>query len=147
MTAGIAYGDGATKRTITTAAYGDGATKRTLTAIFYGDGVTVRQVFNTYTPMTVTVADVSGATSVGVSNDLIGTANINVSDGQPPFTYSTVYKSGASFTVSNATNAGPGFSRAGNPPAGTQSGIFTATVTDATGASVSKDFTVTDTRS
>lgn len=99
-----------------------------------------------YVPMTVTVANVQGATQVGVSNDLIGTATINVSGGQSPFTYSTVYKSGASFTISNATTSHPQFNRAGNPPGGTVSGTYTATVTDATSASVSKDFTVTDSR-
>lgn len=105
------------------------------------------KIYSAYTPMTVTVANVIGDTTVGVSNDLIGTAAINVSGGQAPFTYLTVYKSGTSFTLSNATGAGPQFRRAGNPPAGTLSGIFTATVTDGTGASVSKDFTVTDNRS
>lgn len=145
--AGITYRDGGTNRSISAVTYQDGATKRTIKAIWYGDGATKRQVFSASAPMNVTVANVSGATSVGVSNDFIGSATINVGGGQSPFTYSTVYKSGASFTISNSAGAGPGFSRAGNPPAGTQSGTFTATVTDATGASVSKDFTVTDTRS
>jgi hypothetical protein len=100
-----------------------------------------------YTSMTVTVANVSGDTLVGVSNGLIGTTTINVSAGQSPFTYSTVYKSGASFTITNATTNHPQFNRPGDPGAGTVSGTYTATVTDATGASVSKDFTVTDARS
>lgn len=104
-------------------------------------------VWNAYTPMTVTVANVSGSTRVGVNGDLIGTATINVSGGQSPFTYSTVYKFGASFTISNATTSHPQFNRPGNPGSGIVSGTYTATVTDATGASVSKDFTVTDERS
>jgi len=145
--AGITYRDGGTSRAISAVTYQDGATKRTIKAIWYGDGSTKRQVFSSYTPMNVTVADVSGSTLVGVSNDTIGVAAINVSGGQSPFTYSTVFKSGTSFTISNATTASPRFNRAGNPPAGTVSGTFTATVTDATGASVSKDFTVTDYRS
>jgi hypothetical protein len=99
-----------------------------------------------YVPMTVTVANVSGATTVGVSNDTIGSAAVNVSNGQSPFTYSTVHKSGTSFTISSATTNHPTFIRAGNPTAGSVSGIYTVTVTDATSASVSKDFTVTDNR-
>lgn len=144
--AGITYRDGGTNRAISAVTYQDGATKRTIKAIWYGDGATKRQVFSSYTPMAVTVADVNGNTTAGVTNDTIGIAAINVTGGSSPFTYSTVYKSGTSFTLSNASTASPRFNRAGNPPAGTVSGTYTATVTDATGASASKDFTVTDDR-
>lgn len=94
----------------------------------------------------MSVSNVTGATVSGFSNQLIGSAFINTSGGTPPYTYSTVFKSGSSFTLSNASGQGPSFTRAGNPPAGSTVGVYTATANDSAGGSISQDFTVTDNR-
>jgi hypothetical protein len=91
-------------------------------------------------------APVTGATTVGVSNDFIGGGSIFASGGTPPYSYNTVFKSGTSFTLSSATSVNPQFRRPGNPPASSVSGIYTATVTDSVLATQSQDFTVTDNR-
>jgi hypothetical protein len=95
----------------------------------------------------MSISNVTGSTTVGVSNDLVGSGFISVSGGTPPYTYNTVFKSGSTFTLSSATTIAPTFRRAGNPPAGNISGIYTASVTDAAATVKSQDFTVTDNRS
>lgn len=100
----------------------------------------------TYVPMTLSIDDVYGATRVGISNDLIGSSYANVANGTAPYTFSTIFVSGASFTISGTSSQTPSFHRAGNPPATFANGYYQTTVTDATGATISKQFQVVDDR-
>ena len=99
-----------------------------------------------YVPMSGNVPNVTGATNSGVSNDTIGSAFVSVFNGQPPYTYLTSFVSGSNFGINNATTTGPTFIRSGRPPAGSASGNFQTLVTDATGATITLPFTVTDNR-
>jgi hypothetical protein len=99
------------------------------------------------TALAMSASPVTGSTSVGISNDLIGNGSIFASGGTPPYTYNTVFQSGTSFTLSSATTASPQFRRLGNPPASNVTGTYRATVTDAVSASAFQDFVVTDNRS
>lgn len=100
----------------------------------------------TYVPLAVSVGDVYGATSVGVSNDYIGNAFINVSGGTPPYTYLTAYVSGTVLNLTNATTQSPQFNEPGRPPnPGTTNAVYKATVTDNTGAQQAVNFGVHNT--
>lgn len=155
MTAQIAYGDGATKRTIAAVAYGDGATKRVLKAIFYGDGATVRQVFNAYTPITL-----SGPTTADGSYNCIGpkpatcpmsptitatmASPIVVSGGNPSPSVSWARVSGSTFAVNNGTTLQPSFTATGVTSAAPVTAVYRCTVSDGT-SSATRDVTVTAT--
>lgn len=98
------------------------------------------------TTINVTQPDVTGSTSVGTGNAIIGSASASASGGTPPYTYNISYVSGAAFTISTPTSPTTAFRRLANPPAGTVSGVYSVVATDAAGATGSKSFTVTDNR-
>jgi hypothetical protein len=98
-----------------------------------------------YVPPSVSVADVFGDTQGGTSNAYIGTANIVASNGQPPYSYQTVYVSGTSYNLSNTNTAHPSFNQPGRPPGpGQNSGVYKAIVTDALNNQASQNFNVTN---
>lgn len=66
--------------------------------------------------------------------------------GAPPYTYSTTYLSGTSFTINSASTNAPQFVRPGNPGGGSVSGTYRCTVTDSASQQTTTDFTVTDNR-
>jgi hypothetical protein len=101
-----------------------------------------------YIPPTLTgVHNLSGFTDVSLSNATIVSGSFGVTGGVGPYTYSTTYVSGTSFTINNANTSAPSFVRTGRPGAGTVTGTYQTTVTDSTGHSSSGQYTVTDNRS
>jgi hypothetical protein len=144
--AGISYGDGGTTRTISKVYYGDGGTVRTIQKVFYGDGGTTRLVYQAYIPMSGSASNVVGSTTSGNVNQFIGAGSISVSNGLPPYTYLTSFVSGTTFGLSAQTTNAPQFVRSGNPGPGTVVGNYQCVVTDATLATITFPFTVTDNR-
>jgi len=142
----IYYGDGSTIRQIKGIYYGDGSTIRTIKQIWYGDGSTPRLVYQAYTPMSGSASSVSGSTTSGNVNQFIGAGSISVSNGLPPYTYLTSFVSGTTFGLSAQTTNAPQFVRSGNPGPGLVTGNYQCVVTDATLATITFPFTVTDNR-
>lgn len=99
-----------------------------------------------YTPMNGSASNVVGATSSGNTNQLVGFGSISASLGQPPYTYLTSFVSGSVFGLSSQTTTSPQFVRSGNPGPGTVVGNYQCVVTDATSATLTLPFTVTDNR-
>lgn len=98
-----------------------------------------------YVPMTVTVPNINTDTEGGSTGAYLGSANIQVSGGAPPFTYNTVHVSGTTFTLINPTAQNPQFYQPGRPPGpAIITGTYQSTVTDSTGATAPATFTVTN---
>jgi len=99
-----------------------------------------------YVPMSGGASNVVGATSSGNVNQFVGAGSISVSNGIPPYTYLTSFVSGSTFGLSAQTTNAPSFLRSGNPGPGTVVGNYQCVVTDATLATITLPFTVTDNR-
>lgn len=101
-----------------------------------------------YTPMTVTAPSTTGNSVSGTTNGTIvgANANVSVSGGLAPFTYSITYVSGTSYTIVAPTSATTSFKRPGNPAPSDVFGTYRATVTDATSATAFANFSVEDSR-
>lgn len=144
--AGITYNDGTANRSIQKVFYNDGTATRTIQSVYYGDSGTNRLVYSAYVPMTGSASNVVGATASGNTNQFVGAGSISVSNGTPPYTYLTSFVSGSTFGLSAQTTNAPSFVRSGNPGPGTVVGNYQCVITDATLATLTKTFTVTDNR-
>lgn len=143
MAAGIAYGDGATKRMVSAVAYGDGATKRVLKAIYYGDGATVRQVYSAYTPITISANNVYSSVPPAKGTYTLGNSTVTVTGGNGAFTYTCARISGTAFAAVSGTGASRTFKYTNVQAAPIEPGTETWrwTVTDGV-TTDTQDFTV-----